>query len=276
MSSAIFGNCPVPVIAAASPADCFNATIEAFAIATKYMCPVLLLTDGYIANGSEPWLIPDFNKLPKIVVEHPTQPNDDRGFMPYKRNSDGARPWALPGTPGLEHRIGGIEKQDVTGAVNYEPSNHEKMVRYRAAKVANLKPIGQDLLMTGPETGDVLILGWGSTFGAVKAATLELRSLNMSVSACHIRYLNPLPQRLGQILKGFKQILIPEMNLGQLRMLIRSKYLVDAKGLNKVRGQPFTITEITDGVRALIKGHAVGDEVPMATIAKDENIGAGG
>jgi 2-oxoglutarate ferredoxin oxidoreductase subunit alpha len=269
------GECPVPVIAPASPADCFNATVEAFTMATKYMTPVLLLSDGYIANGSEPWLIPQFTDLSPIKVEHPTQKNDDRGYMPYKRNADGARPWAIPGTPGLEHRIGGLEKEEVTGSVNYEPANHERMVRLRAAKVANIKPPGLDLIMTGPETGDVLVLGWGSTFGAIKAATLELRSLNMSVSACHIRYLNPLPTRLPQILKNFKQVLIPEMNLGQLRLLIRGKYLIDAKGLNKVRGQPFTITEITEGVRALMKGNIIGDEVPMTTIA-DENIGGGG
>ncbi|HEX8521945.1 MAG TPA: 2-oxoacid:acceptor oxidoreductase subunit alpha [Tepidisphaeraceae bacterium] len=270
------GECPVPVIAASSPADCFSATIEAFSIAVKYMTPVLLLTDGYIANGSEPWLIPQFDQLNKINVEHPTQKNDDRGYMPYKRNSDGARPWAIPGTPGLEHRIGGLEKQDVTGAVNYEPGNHEKMVRVRAAKVANIKPAGQDLIMTGPESGDVLILGWGSTFGAIKAATLELRAQNINVSACHVRYLNPLPARLGLLLKNFKQVLIPEMNLGQLRMLIRGKYLVDAKGLNKVRGQPFTISEITAGVRTLISGVIIGDEVPMSTHASDDNIGGGG
>jgi 2-oxoglutarate ferredoxin oxidoreductase subunit alpha len=269
------GECPVPVIAAASPADCFNATVEAFTIATKYMTPVLLLSDGYIANGSEPWLIPQFTDLSPIKVDHPTQKNDDRGYMPYKRNADGARPWAIPGTPGLEHRIGGLEKEDVTGSVNYEPANHERMVRLRAAKIANIKPPGQDLLITGPEQGDVLVLGWGSTFGAIKAATLELRSLNMQVSACHIRYLNPLPQRLPQILKNFKHVLIPEMNLGQLRLLIRGKYLIDAKGLNKVRGQPFTITEITEGVRSILKGNFQGDEVPMSTTT-DENIGGGG
>ncbi len=269
------GECPVPVIAPASPADCFNATVEAFTVATKYMTPVLLLSDGYIANGSEPWLIPQFTDLNPIKIEHPTQKNDDRGYMPYKRNADGSRPWAIPGTPGLEHRIGGLEKEEVTGSVNYEPANHERMVRLRAAKVANIKPPGQDLIITGPETGDVLILGWGSTFGAIKAATLELRSLNMNVSACHIRYLNPLPARLPLILKNFKHVLIPEMNLGQLRLLIRGKYLIDAKGLNKVRGQPFTISEITEGVRSLIKGAFIGDEVPMTTTT-DENIGGGG
>ncbi len=279
LTQAIFGRngeSPLPVIAASSPADCFNAAIEAFAIATKYMTPVMLLTDNYIANGSEPWLIPQFDKLPRIVVEHPTQKNNDGGFMPYKRNANGARPWAIPGTPGLEHRIGGLEKQDLTGNVNYEPTNHEKMVRLRAAKIANIKPAGQDLLFTGPETGDVLVLGWGSTYGAVKAAVLELQSQNVSVSACHLRYLNPLPQRLEQVLKKFKHVLIPELNLGQLRLIIRSRYLVDAKGLNKVRGQPFTIGDITNGVRAILKGVVVGDEVPMSAKTADDNVDGGG
>ena len=217
------GECPVPVIAACSPADCFHAAIEAFTLAVKYMTPVVLLSDGYIANGSEPWIVPDFAKLEKIKIEHPTQKNDDRGYMPYKRNADGARPWAIPGTPGLEHRLGGLEKQDVTGNVNYEPANHEKMVRLRAAKVANIKPAGVDLIMTGPETGDVLIVGWGGTFGAIKAATLDMQAAGQKVSACHIRYLNPLPARLGAILKGFKKVLVPELNLGQLRLLLRSR-----------------------------------------------------
>jgi len=248
------GECPVPVIAAASPSDCFDAIIEAFAIATKYMTPVFFLSDGYIANGAEPWLIPDVEKLPKIEIKHPTEKNDERGFMPYKRDENKVRPWAIPGTPGLEHRIGGIEKQDVTGNVNYEPLNHEHMVRTRAAKIAGIKPLGPDLLWTGPESGDVLILGWGSTFGAIKAATLELQNQDLLVSACHIRYLNPMPERLGEIFKRFKHVLIPEMNLGQLRTLIRAKFLIDAKGLNKVKGQPFMVQEIVDGVKAILTG----------------------
>jgi 2-oxoglutarate ferredoxin oxidoreductase subunit alpha len=260
------GECPVPVIAACSPSDCFHAAIEAFRVATTYMTPVMLLSDGYIANGSEPWLIPQFDQLPKIDISHPTQKNDDRGFMPYKRDESLARPWALPGTAGLEHRIGGLEKQDVTGNVNYEPANHEKMVRLRQAKVNNLKPPGQDLIWTGPEGGELLIVGWGSTFGAIKGATLELRAAGLSVSACHIRYLNPLPAGLGEKLKSFKQVLIPEMNLGQLRLLLRSKYLVDAKGLNKVRGQPFTIAEIVSGAKAILEGNSSeeSEEIAMA------------
>jgi 2-oxoglutarate ferredoxin oxidoreductase subunit alpha len=258
------GECPVPVIAASSPSDCFNATIEAFRIATTYMTPVIMLSDGYIANGAEPWLVPEFDKLEKFTINHPTEKNDDHGFMPYKRNENGARPWAIPGTAGLEHRIGGLEKQDVTGNVNYEPGNHEHMVRLRAAKVANIKPAGADLLWTGPETGEVLILGWGSTFGAIKAATLELQAGGMKVAACHVRYLNPLPASLGEKLKNFTHVLIPEMNLGQLRAIIRNRYLIDAKGLNKIRGQPFTIGEIVSGANALLSGRAGEFEVAMA------------
>jgi 2-oxoglutarate ferredoxin oxidoreductase subunit alpha len=242
---------------------------------------VVFLSDGYIANGAEPWLIPDVEKLPKIQITHPTEPNgnwngDGSGsfFLPYKRNADLARPWAIPGTPGLEHRIGGIEKQDVTGNVSYDPANHEHMVRTRAAKVAGVQPAGPDLLWTGPETGDVLIVGWGSTFGAIKAATLELRKQGLQVSACHVRYVNPLPARLGDMLRRFKHVLVPELNLGQFRMLLRNRFLVDAKGLNKIKGQPFTIHEITDGVRAILTGRVGDFEVKTLTDedAPDPNV----
>jgi len=269
------GECPVPVIAACSPADCFNAIIESFTIATKYMTPVIMLSDGYIANGAEPWMVPQYDKLEQIRITHPTEKNDDHGFMPYKRDENLTRPWAIPGTPGLEHRIGGLEKQDVTGNVNYEPGNHEHMVRLRAAKVAGVKPAGADIIWTGPETGDVLIVGWGSTFGAIKAATLELQATGMKVSACHIRYLNPLPASLGEKLKNFKHIMVPEMNLGQLRGILRNRYLVDAKGLNKVRGQPFTIGEIVSGANALASGKAGEFEIEMAADI-DAGIGGGG
>jgi 2-oxoglutarate/2-oxoacid ferredoxin oxidoreductase subunit alpha len=245
------GECPIPVIAACSPSDCFQAAIEAFTIATKYMTPVVLLSDGYIANGAEPWLIPDVAKLPRIHIEHPQ--SNGTPFQPYKRDENLVRPWALPGTAGLEHRIGGLEKQDVTGAVSYDPANHEHMVRTRAAKVAGIQPAGHDLLWTGPEQGDVLLIGWGSTFGAIKAATLELRAQGAAVSALHVRYLNPLPSRLGEILKSFRHVLVPELNLGQLRLLLRSKFLIDVQGLNKVRGQPFTIAEITGRIREMLR-----------------------
>jgi 2-oxoglutarate ferredoxin oxidoreductase subunit alpha len=259
------GECPVPVIAACSPSDCFDAIIEAFTIAVTYMTPVFFLSDGYIANGAEPWLIPDVSSLPKIQITHPTEANDERGFMPYKRDEKKVRPWALPGTPGLEHRLGGIEKQDVTGSVNYEPLNHEHMVRTRAAKIAGIKPVGPDMLMTGPETGEVLIVGWGSTFGTIKAATLELREAGVSVSACHVRYLNPLPERLPELCKKFKHVLVPEMNLGQLRLLLRGHYLIDAKGLNKVKGQPFMVLEIVDAVHAVLKGRCGAEQVHSPT-----------
>jgi 2-oxoglutarate ferredoxin oxidoreductase subunit alpha len=260
------GESPVAVIAACSPADCFAGVIEAFTIATKYMTPVMFLTDGYIANGAEPWLIPDVNKLPRIELTHPTAPNGNNGeFLPYKREPNLVRPWAIPGTPGLEHRIGGLEKQDVTGNVNYEPNNHEHMVRTRAAKIARIQPAGQDLLWTGPEKGDVLIVGWGSTYGAIKAATLELRKQGVQVSACHVRYMNPLPPHLGELMKEFEHVLVPEMNLGQFRMILRDRFLVDAKGLNKVKGQPFTINEIVRGVRALLEGRVDEYEVKVPT-----------
>jgi 2-oxoglutarate ferredoxin oxidoreductase subunit alpha len=253
------GECPIPIIAAMSPSDCFLAAIEAFTIAAQYMTPVVLLSDGYIANGAEPWMVPDVSKLPKISVTHPTANGET--FQPYKRDERLVRPWALPGTPGLEHRLGGLEKQDVTGSVSYDPANHEYMVRLRASKVANIKPAGEDLHLTGDETGEVLLIGWGGTFGAIKAATLQLRKSGVRASAAHIRYLNPLPQRLGMLMQSFKHVLIPELNLGQLRMLLRAKYLVPAKGLNKVRGQPFTISEIVRGTHALLDGKFTDGEV---------------
>jgi 2-oxoglutarate/2-oxoacid ferredoxin oxidoreductase subunit alpha len=246
------GECPIPVIAAASPADCFQAGLEAFTIATKYMTPVVLLSDGYIANGAEPWLIPDVSKLSRIEIQHPQ--SDGTPFMPYRRDEHLVRPWALPGTPGLEHRIGGLEKQDVTGSVSYDPINHEHMVRTRAAKIAGIEPAGHDLIWTGPTSGELLIVGWGSTFGAIKAATLQLQAEGLAVSAVHVRYLNPIPARMGEIMKSFRYVLAPELNMGQFRFLLRGRFLVDVKGLNKVRGQPFTISEIVRGARAVLAG----------------------
>ena len=264
--------CPVPVIAAASPADCFGAMIEAFTIATKYMTPVFMLSDGYIGNGSEPWPIPDVEKLPKIEIHHATLKNSEDGFMPYKRDENLVRPWALPGTPGLEHRIGGLEKQDVTGNVSYDPGNHEQMVKIRAAKIAGIKPAGADMLWTGPDSGEILVVGWGSTFGAIKAATLQLQREGVSVSACHIRYLNPLPKNLGAALKRFDRVLIPEMNLGQLRMILRAQFLIDAIGLNKVRGQPFTIGEIVRAVKSLLAG----EEMELEQAQEEAGVAGGG
>jgi len=265
------GECPVPVIAACSPADCFAATIEAFEVATRYMTPVFLLTDGYIANGSEPWMVPDVTKLPKFDIKHPTAVNDEKGFMPYKRDAELVRPWAIPGTPGLEHRIGGLEKQDVTGNVSYDPANHEHMIKTRAAKVAGIKPFGTPYLWSGPDKGDVLIVGWGSTYGAIRAAQQELEAQGVKVSALHLRYLNPMPDIRKQ-LKSFKRVLVPEMNLGQLLMFIRAKYLVNAKGLNKVRGQPFTIGEFVRGVQQLLAG----GQADLEEAAEEVSVAGGG
>ena len=265
------GECPVPVIAACTPSDCFQAAIEAFAIATKYMTPVLLLSDGYLANGSEPWRLPEFEQLPKIEITHATQPNDAAGFMPYRRNAELVRPWAIPGTPGLEHRIGGLEKQDITGGVSYDPANHEHMVRTRAAKVAGIKPIGEDLILTGPNRGKVLVIGWGGTFGAIKAATLRMQEDGEQVSACHIRYMNPLPARLGELMRRFERVMVAELNCGQLAMILRARYLVDAKVLSKVRGQPFTIEELVRAIRQVIQG----EEPTLSTVAEENTLSGG-
>jgi 2-oxoglutarate ferredoxin oxidoreductase subunit alpha len=252
---AIFGrnsDSPLPVIAAATPADCFAMAYEAVRIAVKYMTPVILLTDGYLANGAEPWSIPRYDDLPAIPVAFRTDPE---GFFPYARDPKTlARPWVRPGTPGLEHRVGGIEKADITGNISYDPANHELMTKYRARKV---EAVAQDIPATpvrGESTGDVLVVGWGSTFGAIAAAVDELRGQGKRVSHVHLRYLNPLPPDLGDILTGFKTVLVPEMNMGQLRMILRSTYLVDAIGLNKVQGQPFKVAEILDGVRRVLEG----------------------
>jgi 2-oxoglutarate ferredoxin oxidoreductase subunit alpha len=244
------GECPLPVIAATSPADCFNAAIEACTIAVRYMTPVMLLSDGYIANSAEPWLIPDARSMPKIQITHPAAGNDGSVFQPYRRNEDGARPWAVPGTPGLEHRIGGLEKEDGAGTISQDPANHEKMVGLRAAKVAGIRPAGAAFHWTGRERGDVLIVGWGGTHGAIKAATLDLQKQGAAVSACQVRYLNPFPQRLGELLGRFKTVLVPELNLGQLASLLRARYGIATVSLTKVRGQPFTIGEIIAAAKA--------------------------
>ena len=259
--SAETANAPFPSSPQLLRPTASRATVEAFTIAIKYMTPVLLMSDGYVGNSAEPWLVPDVSKMPKLEVTYLTEPNDPAGFMPYKRNADGARPWAVPGTPGLEHRIGGLEKQDLTGNVSYDPQNHERMIHLRAAKVAGIKPAGPGYIWTGPEKGDVLLIGWGGTFGAIKAATLELRRQGVQVSACHIRYLNPLPADLGAVMKQFSRIIVPELNLGQLLMILRAKYLVDARGLSKVRGQPFTVGELVRGVRSIMEGGSVNGRI---------------
>jgi 2-oxoglutarate ferredoxin oxidoreductase subunit alpha len=233
---------PIPVLAAATPGDCFWVALEASRIALKYMVPVIVLSDGYLANGAEPWRIPEMREMPEIPVHFESNPE---GFLPYKRNPETlARPWAVPGTPGLEHRIGGLEKQDVTGNINYEPLNHERMVRLRAAKVAGIAQDIPDVVPAGDTRGDLLIVAWGSTYGAVTAALKAQRAKGRRIGHVHLRYLNPLPKNLGDVLQRYKKILVPEMNMGQLVTILRAKYLVDAEGLNKIQGHPFKQAEI--------------------------------
>ncbi|MDQ3473414.1 MAG: 2-oxoacid:acceptor oxidoreductase subunit alpha [Acidobacteriota bacterium] len=236
------GECPAIVIAPATPADCFHMAIEAVRLAFKYMTPVFYLSDGYLANGAEPWALPDIDQLPKIEVSFATNPD---GFMPYARHPETlARPYAIPGTPGLEHRIGGIEKQHITGNVNYDPENHQLMVKLRQEKidrVANDVPLVEVL---GETTGKVLVLGWGSTYGSITTAVEKLQAEGKSVSAAHLRHLNPFAKNLGEVLAGFETVIIPEMNLGQLCTMIRAKYLVNAIPFSKVKGRPFQIREI--------------------------------
>lgn len=248
------GECPMPVLAASGPADCFDAAQDAWRIAVRYMTPVMLLTDGYIANGSEPWRIPKLSDLKKIEVKHPGPGPDGEAFMPYKRDERLARPWALPGTPGLEHRIGGLEKQDVTGNVNYEPANHQHMIDTRAKKVANVANDYPPQKLDGAPQGDVLVLSWGGTCGACATAVHNVQARGKAVTHCHLRYLNPLPNDLGDILKRFKKILIPELNLGQLSTIIRATYLIDTVGLNKVQGKPFSVAEVEAKIHVLLGG----------------------
>lgn len=245
------GESPVAVVAPCSPADCFDMTIEAVRIALRFMTPVILLSDGYLGNGAEPWLIPDINALPRIEITHPTKPNHDGQFMPYLRDERLVREWALPGTPGLEHRIGGLEKEDVTGNVSYDPLNHEKMVRIRAQKVANIANEIPPLSVNGPEEGDLLVIGWGGTFGSITTAVNRARRKGLKVASAHLRYLNPMPKNTGEVLKRYKRVLVPELNCGQLLLLLRGRYLVDAVGLNKIQGKPFLVSEIESEIYRL-------------------------
>jgi 2-oxoglutarate ferredoxin oxidoreductase subunit alpha len=242
---------PVPVLAASSPSDCFWTALEAVRLATRYMVPVVLLSDGYIANGSEPWKLPKVEDLPDLRLEFRTDPE---GFFPYQRDPETlARPWAIPGTPGLEHRIGGLEKQDVTGVISYEANNHEHMVRTRAAKVERIERDIPEVEVHGdPEGGRLLVVGWGGTLGAITGAVHATRAEGLSVSRIHLRYLNPFPRNLGEVLRRFERILVPELNLGQLTMLLRAKYLVDAEVYSKVQGRPFRRAELEDKIRALL------------------------
>jgi 2-oxoglutarate ferredoxin oxidoreductase subunit alpha len=244
------GEAPLPVIAARSPSDCFDVAIEAWRIAARFMTPVIILSDGYIANGSEPWLIPDVSRLPKIEIKHPAPTDGSKKYLPYQRDDLLSRPWAIPGTKGLMHRIGGLEKQDITGNVNYEPDNHEHMVHLRAKKVANVATQIALQEVEGPATGDLLVLSWGGTYGACKTAVEACLEQGLSVAHAHLRWLNPFPRNLEKVLRSYKKVLIPEINMGQLRTLIRAKYLVDAQGYNKVRGRPFVVQDLVTEIRS--------------------------
>jgi 2-oxoglutarate/2-oxoacid ferredoxin oxidoreductase subunit alpha len=250
---AMFGRnseAPVPVLAPSTPGDCFWIAIEASRIAIKYMVPVIILSDGYLANGAEPWKVPTVAELPQIPVVFETNPE---GFLPYRRNpSTLARPWAIPGTPGLEHRVGGIEKQDVTGNINYEPLNHEHMVRTRAEKVEGIAQDIPEIVPDGDQSGDLLIVAWGSTAGPITAAMKPMREKGHRIGHIHLRYLNPLPRNLGDILKRYKKVLVPEMNMGQLSLILRAKFLVDAESYGKIQGKPFKQSEIEAKIEELL------------------------
>ncbi|MCX7798622.1 MAG: 2-oxoacid:acceptor oxidoreductase subunit alpha [Melioribacter sp.] len=245
------GEAPVVILAAQSPADCFYMAIEASKIAIEYMTPVILLTDGYLAFGSEPLRIPQFDELPEINVKFRTEPE---GFYPYLRDENLVRPWAIPGTPGLEHRIGGLEKSNIYGSVSYDPENHEEMVKIRKQKVDNVQKIIPDLQVEGEQEGELLVLGWGSTYGAIKEAIYNVRQKGFTVSQAHLRYINPFPRNLGDVLNRFKKVLIPELNLGHLAFLIKGKYLKDVIQLNKVQGRPFKVSEIENKIMEVLGG----------------------
>ena len=245
---------PVPVVAAMSPSDCFGAAIEACRIALKYRTPVYLLSDAYLANGSEPWLLPDVSTLPDISVPFTTEPNAEGEFLPYLRDEQTlARPWAVPGTPGLEHRIGGLEKADRTGNISYDPDNHDLMTRLRAQKVAGIAADIPELEVDDPD-GDasVLVLGWGGTYGPIAAGCRRVRKTGRVVAHAHLRHLNPFPRNTGEVLRRYDKVLVPEMNLGQLLKLVRAEFLVDAVGYNRVRGLPLRAAEVAAAIEALV------------------------
>jgi 2-oxoglutarate ferredoxin oxidoreductase subunit alpha len=249
------GESPIPVLAAATPSDAFEMAIEAARIALKYMTPVLLLSDNYVANGSEPWLLPDVDSLERFPVEFAEHPNGpDGSFLPYLRNVQTfARPWAKPGTPGLEHRIGGLEKESISGNVSYEPNNHQLMTDTRAWKVANIASDIPPIEVDGDEDAEILVLGWGSTFGTNRAAARRVRLEGKKVATAHLRYMNPMPSNLGDVLRAFDKVLIPELNTGQLLKVIRGEFLLDVVGLNKVAGEPFKVSEVTDKILEMLK-----------------------
>jgi 2-oxoglutarate ferredoxin oxidoreductase subunit alpha len=239
------GECPMPIVSASTPSDCFMAAYEAVRIAVQHMTPVILLSDGYIANGAEPWRFPKSEDLAPIEVNFKKGLEEGEKFFPYQRDEKLVRPWAVPGIAGLEHRIGGLEKQNITGNVSYDPENHQLMVNIRQEKVEKIADyIPEQKLDSGPSSGKILVLGWGSTYGAIKSAVHQLQQEGHAVSHAHLRYVRPFPRNLGTILKNFDQVLIPEINNGQLIKIIRDRYFIDAKGYNKVMGIPITKTEL--------------------------------
>jgi 2-oxoglutarate ferredoxin oxidoreductase subunit alpha len=252
------GEAPVPIVAAMTPGHCFHAAIEAARLALRYRTPVFLLSDGYLANGAEPWMLPDVEALPDISVEFATEPNqagEDGAaqFMPYLRDPETlARPWAVPGTPGLEHRIGGLEKEDVTGNISYDPANHERMVRLRADKVAGIAKDIPPVEVDSEEGAEVLVVGWGSTYGAIQAAVRRVRARGKKVAHAHLVHLNPFPANLGEVVRSYPKVMVPEMNLGHLSRLLRSDFLVDAKSVSKVQGQPFRVAELETAILEMI------------------------
>jgi 2-oxoglutarate ferredoxin oxidoreductase subunit alpha len=248
------GECPIPIVSAQSPSDCFEVAFEAVRIALQHMTPVILLSDGYIANGAEPWKFPSANDVKPIEITFKTQlDEDEKHFLPYRRNENFVRPWAIPGTPNLEHRIGGLEKKNLTGDVSHDSENHQIMVALRQAKVEKISDnIPLQTLDSGAEKGKLLVLGWGSTYGAIKSAVAELQAEGRAVSHAHIRYLRPFPNNLGSIINNFDKVLIPEINTGQLIKIIRSEFLVDAEGYNKVMGIPITKNELIGAMKDLL------------------------
>jgi 2-oxoglutarate ferredoxin oxidoreductase subunit alpha len=249
------GESPIPVVAPATPGECFTFAIEAARIALKYMTPVVYLSDAFVANGAEPWQVPSLDSLPDISVPNATR--DEAIFRPYARDPETlARPWAVPGTAGLEHRIGGLEKADGLGNVSYDPENHHKMTLLRAAKVAGIAKDIAPLDVFGPDSGELLIVGWGSTYGAIRSAVERLNAAGKPVAHAHLRHLNPFPANTGEVLARYDKVLIPEINLGQLALLLRAAFLVDAISYNRVRGKPFRIQEIHDEAERILGGGA--------------------
>jgi 2-oxoglutarate ferredoxin oxidoreductase subunit alpha len=238
------GESPIPIVAPYTPAQCFDAAIEAARIAIKYRTPVILLSDTFLGNSSEPWLIPDVDSLPEIDPDFAATPNAKDGFQPYLRNEILARPWAIPGTPGLEHRIGGLEKEDVTGNISYDPANHERMTQLRAAKVAGIADEIPPLAVDDPDAADLLVLGWGSTYGSIQAAVRRVRRRGGAVATAHLFHLNPFPSNTGEVLSRYEKILVPELNTGQLVRLIKAEFVVPAEGYSKVQGLPFGFAEL--------------------------------